>query len=149
MSNYGAPVCNVTPPAAPVVTPTVPPAAIPVATDLQSALAAVNRIRQWIQQTTNQTPNTVFSGVASKDPSKKKPQQVSGFTEVPAARTYKTVKVTNPKDKSQYVVVRQITGLKFHNPATNQSLNWAQGIDPNGQNASILPEQQAAPINYG
>lgn len=92
---------------------------------MSTLLAAANAMRQIIQQMTNQTTNT-FGVTASKDPQKKKPSPNSGFAEVPSKRTYATVKVSNPQDPTQYVMVKQITGLTFNNPVTKQQIVWKQ-----------------------
>lgn len=124
-SQYGAPVCNVTPAKAPVVTPSTALPAIPVATDMPTLLSAVNTMRNIIQRQANQIGSS-FSAQAQPDKNKQKKPPNSGFNEIATKRVYKTVKVSNPKDASQYVYVKQIVGLSFENPQTKQTITWAQ-----------------------
>jgi hypothetical protein len=101
------------------VAPTIP--AIPVATDMASAIQAINTMRQIIQAMTNQTgggggggPGTVSTVQAN-------------FQENKSKRVVQTVRVYNPNDKTQFVDVKQITGLTFENRLTKQTITWAQG----------------------
>jgi hypothetical protein len=105
------------------VAPTIP--AIPVATDMASAIQAINTMRQIIQAMTNQTgggggggPGTVSTVQAN-------------FQENKSKRVVQTVRVYNPNDKTQFVDVKQITGLTFENRLTKQTITWAQGAPIN------------------
>jgi hypothetical protein len=111
MSN--APICYINPPApsAEPIAPTLP--AIPVATDLASVISAVNVIRQILQAITNQN---IGSGQ----------RLTSDFHEVVNKRIVKKVRVFNPQNKSQFVDVKQITGLTFANKLTGQQIDWSQ-----------------------
>jgi hypothetical protein len=132
-----APVCNVTPPA-PISTPLSKLiASIPVATDLPSALNALNAIRNVLNVQNNAIPpnnKVVWKGLTTKpEPSKptgNKPanpsngQKQSGFTQ--SNIVTKLVKVTNPNDSTQFVMVNQIVGLTMTNPVTGEQWQWSQ-----------------------
>lgn len=114
-----APICyiNPPPPSAEPVKPTIP--AIPVATDLASAIKAINTLTQIVQQITNQVGSSSGGGGASV--------KTANFSEDKSKRTTIITRVFNPTDKTQFVDVKQITGLTFHNPVTKQTITWKQG----------------------
>jgi hypothetical protein len=133
-----APVCNLTPPA-PISTPLSKLiASIPVATDLPSAINALNAIRTVLNVQNNAIPpnNTVvWTGLKTTKPEPSKPtdkqpsnassgQKRSGFTQSNVVT--KLVKVTNPNDATQFVMVRQIVGLTMNNPVTGEQWQWTQ-----------------------
>lgn len=125
MSN--APICNITPPAPPSVTPVTGLPAIPVATDLGSLIAAVNAIRQVLNQMNHVIPTVIEGFSNTTKPQKKNPKpQTANFQEVTTKRVTKTVKVSNPQDPTQYVMVKQITGLTFQNSQTKETITWSQ-----------------------
>ena len=114
-----APICyiNPPPPSAEPVTPAIP--AIPVATDLASAIQAINTLTRIVQQITNQNSSSGGGGSVSV--------KSANFSEDKAKRTTTVTRVFNQNDKTQYVDVKQITGLTFLNPVTKQTITWKQG----------------------
>ena len=121
-----APICyiNPPPPTAEPVAPTLP--AIPAATDLQSVIQAVNTITQILRSMNNQQDGGPQRFTDATVNSKKKR---SDFHEVVKKRIVKKVRVFNPQNKSQFVDVKQITGLTFANKLTGQEITWEQN-DP-------------------
>lgn len=124
-TNYEGPVCNLNSKVAIAqpIRPTLP--TIPVATDLPSALSALNGLRQIVMQIMNQLPqgNNSSSG-GSQNPNNAadktdQGQQGGSFHEVPGSRQTKTVKVSNPDDSSQFVMVEQVTSVTFKNSIGN------------------------------
>jgi hypothetical protein len=122
-----APICYINPPApsAEPVAPTIP--AIPVATDLQSVIQAVNTIAQILRSMNNQQDLGPPQRLTDATVNSKKHR--SDFHEVVTKRVVKKVRVFNPQNKSQFVDVKQITGLTFANKLTGQQINWTQN-DP-------------------
>lgn len=115
-----APVCNNAPVASvnqptPKTLPTVPEAK-----DLQSALAAINAMRRILQTIVSQTPQHP-GGISGF-----KMAKTQGFQEIKQRRVYKTVRVYNPQDHSQYVDVQQIVSMTMADPATGQIWYWQQ-----------------------
>lgn len=124
----GAPVCHISPDE-PITQPTpryLP--SIPQATDLQSALAAINSMRQILLSLLGQIPQNNLqrnggSGTrTTQQQSGKKPD--AGFREI--SRVVQTVRVYNPKDKSQYVDVERINRLVLRDPVTGASWVWSR-----------------------
>lgn len=125
-------VCNINTGVQPNQPQTPPYPSIPLATDLPSALNAINNMRLILQGLTNQLP-TLFPNLDNPRNAKNgQPggggggQQGGNFTEVPGTRQTKTVKVTNPQDSTQFVMVDQITAVTFANK-TGQTLTWTNG----------------------
>ena len=142
MSN--PPVCYVNPPQ-----PAQQPlskliASIPVATDLPSAINALNAIRTILNVQNNSiSPNNtvVWQGVTTTknppgQPNNKQPSNASNGTRqsgfAQSNVVTKLVKVTNPNDQTQFVMVRQIVGLTMTDPITNQQWQWSQSDGSNG-----------------
>lgn len=145
MSNSAnMPVCTVSPASQLPTGNAVLLPSIPVATDLMSALNAINAMRQWMMnfQFPQFQPQNFpyFNGVTQPNkgtqtspppPSNPKnspqnpPNKTANYTENRAKRTTQKVKVTNPDDPSQYVMVEQITGLTFTNGQGNE-ITWSQ-----------------------
>lgn len=133
MSNT-APVCLIDQPA-PAGSPSVASIpAIPAASaSINSLLAAVRALTQAVQIMQQQIPKTQLGGVNFNDPgngNSSKPSagaKQANFAELIARRTYTTTRVFNPDDHTQFVDVKQITGLTFYNPVSNQYINWVQG----------------------
>jgi hypothetical protein len=120
----GAPVCLITP-----KNPYAPPNAamastIPIASDLASAIQAINAMRLLLQQLMNQIPanNTTPGGGFKSSPSPNKPN--ANFNEV--QRVTSQVKITDPTNPQNYVVVNQITALKFLDKQSGQTWVWQQ-----------------------
>ena len=122
-----APVCEIQP----VISteqPTAPALpAIPVATDLASALGALNAIGMWIRQATPILTQLArqggISGFKTKSSGKKAGQQ-GRWT--PVQQQYKTVRVTNPNDPSQYVDIQQIETLTMGDTITGEKWVWTR-----------------------
>jgi len=114
-----APVCNVSPKIPPALgqVPALP--AIPTATDPASTMAAVNAIRNWIIQFLGPSGG---GSLVSSGPS-------GDFVEVTKARITTPTRIYDPNDptKQTYIDVNQITGMKFQNAKTKQSIVWSQG----------------------
>ena len=122
MSNT-APVCEIQPvistaqPAPPKV-PSIPPA-----TDLASALNAINALaaamRYVLSHLPPPNPNPQGSG--------------GGNTQAPALgrwnqvnRSTAQVKVTNPQDPSQYVIIDRINSLTMRDSKTGETWVWSR-----------------------
>ena len=120
MSN-AAPVCEIQP-----VISTAQPApsslpAIPVATDLPSALQAIQALTMWVRQARpllNPQPQQSQGLAKNQQPTS------GGWKRV--SQQYKTVRVTNPNDPSQYVDVQQIESLIMSHPTTGETWTWSR-----------------------
>lgn len=118
-----APVCRITP-----VKPYAPPNAamatsIPIASDLASAIQAINALRQLLQVIMNQLPSnntTPPGGGFSSSPSKGN----ANFNEI--SRVTSQVKIVDPTNPANYVVVNQITALNFLDKVSGQTWQWKQ-----------------------
>jgi len=101
--------------------------AIPKATDLASALAAIQALANNMNNLFRRG-NFVQSHVGgiSGFSTKKAAAAPGNYIEVQARRVYKTVRVYNPQDATQYVDVKQIVGLTFVDPVTRRTIVWKQ-----------------------
>jgi hypothetical protein len=97
---------------------------IPVAHDLASAIAAVNAIRMALtygstraarRQTTPGRRGTSFS-------MKTLPNNEPDWSEV--GRVTEKVRVENPDDPSQFVMIERINQLKFRNKKSKENWQW-------------------------
>lgn len=131
-TNYEGPVCNLNSKLtlAQPMAPTFPQ--IPVAMDQASTQAAVNTMRQILLNMLN--PSTGNNTLTPNNPpgSDTSPGGTSGeatkpgdFNEVPGTRQTKKVKVSNPQDANQFVMVEQVTGVTFKNKQ-GQTLKYKQ-----------------------
>lgn len=116
--------------------------------DLQLLAEAINTIRQVVNAMGNRgaAPNNtgggpLIGGVGGqgiglslkKPPSNQQQRQQrkqgAGFKEV--NRVVKKVKVVNPDDKEQYVIINQIVSLTLRDPVSGLTWTWTQGADLN------------------
>lgn len=101
---------------------------IPKATDLASAIAAINAMANNLNNLFKQGAFSSTGGVHDLSTNnKKKPAAPSGnYREDPVRRVYKTVRVYNPQDSTQFVDVKQIIALTFVDPNTKRTIVWRQ-----------------------
>lgn len=133
-SNTGvAPVCNATPPKPTFTTPVrlIPSFTVPNVNDPQSLVMALVELQTALIAITQPPPlNNIPNGPnqfssstqSSTVTSNKSSSRKHDFKE--EHRVTRNVKVVNPTDSEQYVIVKEITQLDFKNPATGQKLTW-------------------------
>src|ERR1700735_2853534 len=116
-----APVCRITPQKPYAPPPQAMATSIPIASDLASAIQAVNALRQLLQILMNQIPNNNIpppGGFTSQ------PTKNANFNEV--SRVTTPTKIVDPTNPANYVIVNQITALKFLDKASGQTWVWKQ-----------------------
>lgn len=144
MSNSPAPVCGRNPPSPPPTgnAPLLPAIPIASADNPQSMADAINALRQWILGLTSglTQPSSTLAGQAGQA-GQAGPGQAQGgsgginstvgsrtqpgnFTQTKI--TTAQVKVSNPDDPTQYVMVEQVTGVTWTN-GLGQTITWTQG----------------------
>jgi hypothetical protein len=136
MSDPNAPICSIEP----IIKPDQPDPSkfppIPQATDLASALRAINALSQIVRNLTGQTGVTVVNnrfvtnitgqGGTTIPPKPNKPPPVGRWIQKTITR--KDVKITNPDDPSQFVIVSRVQNLTMKDSVTGET--WVyQGQD--------------------
>lgn len=128
-----APVCNAIPPKPTFITPVrlIPSFTVPNVNDPQSIIMALVELQTALIAITqppplnnipngpNQFSSSTQSSTVHSDNSSSKHHD---FSE--SHRVTRNVKVVNPTDSEQYVIVKEIMQLAFKNPATGQKLTW-------------------------
>ena len=110
------------------VAPSVP--SIPMANDLASALAAISAIRAHLQSPPQiakpQTPQQAqqSGGVRVKNPKKKSTTEGDWEEDRSARVTETNVRIENPDDPEQFVLVVRINRLVFVNGKTKETIVW-------------------------
>lgn len=98
---------------------------IPIATDMASLLKANNAMRQTLMMLLNLlSRNNQQNGGGGGRTSSSKAAKQGKYSEV--TRQVKTVRVTNPQDKSQYVDVEQIYALTMRDNNTGETWTWTR-----------------------
>ena len=127
MSDPNAPVCLIEP----VISDQQPDEAkfppIPQAVDLASAMRAINTLSGIVRTIIGQvgpSSNTGGSGSGGSGGggSKKKPAPQGRW--IQKSITRKDVKVTNPDDPSQFVIVSRVENLTMRDTVTGEAWTW-------------------------
>ena len=119
-----APVCLVQP----VIDKTQPPSvdmpSIPQATDLASAIAAINALSMAMRTVVRRLPPPPIQpqGGTTLTTTKKKPPPLGRWNQV--QRITEQVKVTNPNDPTQFVIIDRINNLVMRDSNTGETWVW-------------------------
>ena len=113
---------------------------VPQAQDLPSAIQAINNLNMIVQVLSGQNPPSFKNNLTENffvDPSGGQgiqrgnqggrpgsPAKKPRWVEDRASRVTETVKVTNPDDKSQFVMVERINYIRWSDTVTGQTLEW-------------------------
>lgn len=121
-----APVCRIAPASTPISSqppPVTVPSIPPIDGSMGSIIAALNAMKIAIEGLYG-LQGIVRAPAANKSPSPSKPspKKTGRFNET--KRTSAKVKVTNPDDDSQYVMVDQINSLTFTDSVTGETWQW-------------------------
>jgi hypothetical protein len=131
-----APVCPISTSQAPPSQPGIALPPVPKAQDLPSAIQAINVLTQIINYLTMPSlpsnnlvlnfttlPPLVKPATAAVALQPPKPQ-AARFVE--AGRSQETVKVVNPNDDSQFVIVKRVNSITFKDRITGSLLIWSR-----------------------
>jgi hypothetical protein len=126
MSNGSAPVCPVSRDQAVSARLGSGPPPTPWVNSLPTAIAALRQIAQTLTQTTPLGPVTRPFGSV---PASSGPNQDAGTGTIKmyfkmTNLNVEQVRVTNPDDDTQWVMVSRITDIEFYDDASNSSVIW-------------------------
>jgi len=124
-----APVCLIQP----VISTSQPPPlvmpSIPQANDLASALAAINALSTALRYIQSQLPPNTPNiqgpgGMISTNSKKGGPAKQGRWNQL--ARVTEQVKVTNPSDSTQFVIIDRIKSLTMKDSVTGETWVWTR-----------------------
>jgi len=130
-----APVCPLPDRTPPPHRPDLHSTPIPLATDLSSAIAAINALRAMVQSLSGQLqrqarsvppgrqpPATTTVSVVTKKSNDDPKKKAGAWEEV--SRRKEKIRVENPDDSSQFVMVEVINSITMRNKSTGELWTW-------------------------